>query len=248
MKRFSIFLILFSMLSVSCRFTFGKRIHGNGNIKTETRTTGQFNSVDVSGNINVYVRQDSLTSVKIEADENLLEYIHITVDGSKLDIREEDGYNLSSAKGIKVYVSGPSFKQFESSGACDIFSENQIKSSEPVTIKLSGSCDVNMDISAPKIEVDLSGAGTIVLKGETKDFNVDGSGSTNVKCFDLMTENTDIEMSGAGDAEVFASVKLSVHVSGAADVKYKGNAVVNQEVSGAGSVKKVETAAPHTVE
>lgn len=248
MKRFTIYFILFSMLFVSCRFSFGKRIQGNGNIKTETRTTGQFNSVDVSGNINVYVRQDSLTSVKIEADENLLEYIHIKIDGSTLDIQEEDGYNLRSTKGIKVYVSGPSFKQFESSGACDIFSENQIKSSEPITIKLSGACDVNMDIDAPKIGVNLSGAGTIVLKGQTKDFNVDGSGATKIKCFDLATENTDIEMSGAGNAEVFASVKLSVHVSGAADVKYKGNAVVSQDVSGAGSVKKVETPVPHTVE
>ena len=46
-------------------------------------------------------------------------------------------------------------------------------------------------------------------------------------------------MSGAGDAEVFASVKLDVEVSGASDVKYKGNAAVSQDVSGAGSVKKV---------
>ena len=44
----------------------------------------------------------------------------------------------------------------------------------------------------------------------------------------------------AGDAEVYASVKLDVSVSGAGNVRYKGNAVVNKSVSGAGSVKKVE--------
>lgn len=244
MKRFSIIFILFSILFVSCRFTTGKRIRGNGNIKTETRTTGSFSNVSVSSNINVYVKQDSVTSVKIEADENLLEYIHINVDGSTLGIKEEDGFNLRSNKGIKVYVSGPSFKQFKASGACNIFSENQIKSTEPISIKLSGACDVNMDLDAPEIGVDLSGAGTIILKGKTKDFKVDGSGATKIKCFDLATENTDIEMSGAGNAEVFASVKLNVHVSGAADVKYKGNAEVSQKVSGAGSVKKVETPLP----
>lgn len=244
MKRFSIIFILFSLLLVSCRFTTGKRIHGNGIIKTETRTTGQFNSVDVSSNINVYVKQDSVTSVKIEADENLLEYIHIKVDGSTLEVEEEDGYNLRSNKGIKVYVSSPSFKKFMASGTCDIFSENQIKSSEPITIKLSGACDVNMDIDAPKIGVDLSGAGTIVLRGQTKDFKVDGSGATKIKSFDLAAENTDIEMSGAGSAEIFASVKLKVDISGAANVKYKGNATVSQSVSGAGSVKKVETPDP----
>ncbi|MBL0130494.1 MAG: DUF2807 domain-containing protein [Chitinophagaceae bacterium] len=76
--------------------------------------------------------------------------------------------------------------------------------------------------------------------GDTKDFSVQGSGSTDINCFELFAENTKVELSGAGDAEVFASVKLDVHVSGAADVKYKGNANVSQEVSGAGSVKKVE--------
>ncbi len=66
------------------------------------------------------------------------------------------------------------------------------------------------------------------------------SGSTDIKCMELMAENVDVHITGAGDAEVFASVKLDVSVSGAGNVKYKGNAVVNKSVSGAGSVKKVE--------
>jgi hypothetical protein len=240
MKRFIIFSLLFSTIFISCSYIGGKRIRGNGNIKTETRTTGQFSSVDVGGNIDVYVKQDSVASVKIETDENLLEYMQITVDGGTLKIREEKGYNLRPSKSIKVFVSGPSFTHFEASGACDIYSENKINGIAAISINLSGACNVKMDLNTPRINVDLSGAGTITLKGETKDFHVDGSGSTDVNCFELMTENARIEMSGAGDAEVFASVKLDVHVSGAADVKYKGNATVSQIVSGAGSVKKIE--------
>ncbi|MCP2936704.1 DUF2807 domain-containing protein, partial [Salmonella enterica subsp. enterica serovar Typhimurium] len=65
--------------------------------------------------------------------------------------------------------------------------------------------------------------------------------ASDAKCFDLKSENTKVEISGAGDAEVFASVQLDARVSGAGSVKYKGNAAsVNQKVSGAGSVKKVE--------
>jgi len=90
------------------------------------------------------------------------------------------------------------------------------------------------------VETGSSGAGSISLKGETKDFSVDGSGSTDIHCFELLAENTSVELSGAGDAQVYASVKLDVHVSGAADVKYKGNANLTKEISGAGSVKKVD--------
>jgi hypothetical protein len=194
----------------------------------------------VSGNTDVYVKQDSVFSVRVEAEENLLEYIIIETDGNTLHIHQKEGTSLNPTKSIKVYVSGPMFKHFEASGACDIYSENKLSSNESIGINLSGSCDVKLELKAPEVKAGLSGAGTVTLKGETKDLEIDGSGSTDIKCFEMLTENTHIVLSGAGDAEVYASVKLDVHVSGAADVKYKGNAAVNQDVSGAGSVKKAD--------
>ena len=240
MRRFFFFALLLISTLTSCHYFSGKRIRGNGVVKSENRTAGSFNSIHVSGIADVYVRQDSVNSVRVEADENLLEFIIIENDNGTLDIHQKDGINLKPSGSIKVYVSGPSFKNFEASGACDFYGENKITGTESVTIHLSGSSDVNMDLKAPRVVVDLSGAGTITLRGDTKDFSVHGSGSTDINCFELLAENTKVELSGAGDAEVFASVQLDVHVSGAADVKYKGNANVSKEVSGAGSVKKVE--------
>ena len=50
-----------------------------------------------------------------------------------------------------------------------------------------------------------------------------------------------MEISGAGSAQVYASVRLNAEVSGAGSVDYKGGAPVgDQHVSGAGSVHKVE--------
>lgn len=232
--------ILFVTIFSSCSFFGGERIRGNGVIKTESRTAGTFNSVHVSGNADVYIKQDSVFSITVESDENLMEYILTNIDGNTLQIRPRDRANLKPSKSIKVYVSGPSLSNFEASGACDIISENRIEGNEKITIRLSGASDVKMELMAPEIKADLSGAGTITLTGQTKDFKVDGSGSTDIKCFDLLTENTTVDISGAGNAEVFASVKLKVEVSGAADVKYKGNATVEQKISGAGSVKKVD--------
>jgi hypothetical protein len=224
----------------SCRQIFGKRVRGNGHVITESRSVGSFNNVHVSGAIDVYVKQDSVSSIKVEADENLMEYIEVKAEGNTLNIRPKDNARLKPSKKIKVYVSNASYKRFKASGACDIVSENSINNPDAISVDLSGSCDVNIELRTPKVTAKLSGAGTITLKGETKEFRVVGSGSTDIKCFELLSENTTVDISGAGDAQVFASVKLDVHVSGAADVKYKGNATVTQSVSGAGSVKKVE--------
>ncbi|HVZ56563.1 MAG TPA: head GIN domain-containing protein [Chitinophagaceae bacterium] len=224
----------------SCRGFFGKRVRGDGHIQTENRTAGNFHSVDVSGSIDLYVKQDSSNSIRVETDENLLSYVEVFTEGDKLVVRYRNGFNIRPSKSVKVYVSAPAYKRLEASGASDIYSEGRLSLSDPLEIGLSGSSDAKLEASAPRVSADLSGACTLEMKGETKDFSVEGSGSTNVKCLDLLSENAKVDLSGAGDAEVYASVRLDVEVSGAASVRYKGNASVSQQVSGAGSVKKVD--------
>lgn len=239
--RKAVFFSLLIMIVVSgCREFSKKRLRGNGNIKTETRSTGQFTNVHVSGSIDLYIRQDSVHSARIETDENLIGHIRVDNENGTLYIEQEDNYNLRPSRSIKVFVSGNFFRKIRVSGACDVYSENQVVSDEAMEIDLSGASDLQMDIKAPKISVELSGAGTVSLKGETKDFHADISGSADIKCFTLLTENTNLEISGAGSAAVFASVKLDVSVSGAGSVQYKGNPSVNQSISGAGSVKKAD--------
>lgn len=219
---------------------FAKRIYGNGHVIAETRGPGNFHSIDVSGSIDVYVRQDSATLIKVETDENLQEYIQVENENGVLYIHTERGFNVDATGRIKVYISSPEYKRFEASGACHIYSGNKITSMSGLEFGLSGACGVKMDIKAPDVNADLSGACDIELKGETRDFKVEGSGSTEIHSMELLAENVDIGISGSGDAEVYASVKLDVGVSGAGSVKYKGNATVNQHVSGSGNVQKVE--------
>ena len=239
MRQIFIIAVSSLLLFSSCREIFAKRIRGNGNITTQTHSAGQFNSIDVSGSIDVYVRQDSSASIKVEADENLQQYIETINDGSVLRIKTAEGYNPRPSRQIKVYVSAVEFKKFETSGACNIFSETKISNPSGIDFDMSGSCDVTMDVNAPKISTDMSGACTLKLKGETKDFRVHGSGSIDIKCLDLLAENVDLDISGAGDAAVYASTKLTGSISGAASVRYKGAAQTDFHTSGATSVTKV---------
>jgi hypothetical protein len=239
MKKLLPFLLI-AVLTASCHNVFGDKIKGNGNIKTESRTAGIFSSVDVSGSIDVYVTQDSACSVKVEADENLMEYIIIKTEGDVLVIEPRDGYNLSGSKHIKIYVTSPVFKRFEVSGASSITGESMLTSSEVITIQVSGASDTKLELRAPKVSIDVSGASTAIVKGQTKDLFIEGSGASNAKCFELLSENAEVDVAGASNADVFASVKLNAEASGASDVRYKGNAAVNQNTSGAGSIKKVE--------
>lgn len=231
-------LITASMLA-SCRFAGGKRIQGNGNIETEERVVSSFSRVDVRGAMKVNVSQGDVKKVQIEADENLLQYVEIKQEGDRLIIKTRDGYNLDPTGDMRVYVTAPLFKSINVSGACDIIGQGKIDNGENMQIHVSGAGEIKMEVDAPALDVGISGSGTVNLKGETKDFDLNISGAAKALCYDLLSENTKVVISGAGDAEVYASVKLDAHVSGAGAVSYKGNATnVNQQVSGAGSVKK----------
>ncbi|SRR5258706_4397227 len=229
-------LVIFS----SCHFLHGEHVRGSGNVITQTRNVSNFKGVSVNGSIDLYVKQDSAFSVKVETDDNLQQYIIVSEENGILTVRPEDHVNLDETGKIKVFVSAPAFKSMEATGACNIFSENMLSSAEPIDIDLTGASEARVELKSPRVSAGLTGASSLTLKGEAKEFSIEGSGSSNIRCFDLLTEVTSIDMSGACDAEVAASVKLDVKASGASEVKYKGNAAVSQDVSGAGSVKKVQ--------
>ncbi|MEO5997031.1 MAG: head GIN domain-containing protein [Chitinophagaceae bacterium] len=240
MKKIVVFaLVSFSLIS-SCRFMGGKRVQGNSNIQTQERNVSSFDRVEVRGSIKVNVSQGDEKKVMIEADENLISYIETIIDGDRLIIRSKEGYNLDPTGDMRVYITAPLFKSIEVSGACDIIGQTRINNSEKMKLHVSGAGEIKMEVDAPALEAEISGSGSVNLKGETKNFDLELSGAANAHCFDLLSENTKVVISGAGDAEVYASVKLDARVSGAGEIKYKGDAKdIKQSVSGAGSVKKM---------
>lgn len=238
MRKYFWLIIALPLLG-SCRHFWGKRVHGNGDIKTEERTVSSFKNLEVSSSFNVYITQGDLKPVKIEGDENLMQYIEVLQEGDRLIIRNRTGYDLEGSGDLSVHVSAPVFNSISLSGAGDIKGENKIAGSENLELDLSGAGDINMEIDVPKFKAEISGAGSMYIKGQTKDVDLGVSGVGSAHCFDLQAENTKVDVSGVGSAEVFASVKLDAQVNGVGSVNYKGSPTnVSQHVSGVGSINK----------
>ncbi|MEO5683859.1 MAG: head GIN domain-containing protein [Chitinophagaceae bacterium] len=238
MKNVLLLLMMVAVTMSSCNYMGGKRVKGNGNIKSTEHSVSSFKNVDVSGSIDLYVAQGEVKPVKIETDENLLQYIEVIQEGDRVEIRTRDGFNLNPSGKIKVYVTTTLYNKIEVSGASNINGVGKIVNTEKMSMDVSGAGDINMELNAPAISAEVSGAGAVNLKGETKTFDLTLTGAGKAHCFELLSENTKVDISGAGDADVYASVKLEAQVSGAGSVAYKGGGTSDSHVSGAGSVKK----------
>ncbi|MEO6539543.1 MAG: DUF2807 domain-containing protein, partial [Ferruginibacter sp.] len=63
-----ILFFLFTLITIaSCRYTTG-----SGKLITETRPSGNFDGISVSGDFEVEVKIGAVTSVVIEADDNIM--------------------------------------------------------------------------------------------------------------------------------------------------------------------------------
>src|ERR1700704_849408 len=99
------FITFFALISfVSCRF-MGKRIRGNGVIKTIEKPVSPFKEVEANGDIKLIVTQGELKPVKLEGDENILSYIEVIQEGEKITIQTKPGVNLIPSGDLNVYVS-----------------------------------------------------------------------------------------------------------------------------------------------
>lgn len=221
----------------SCNIFTREWINGNGNIRTEKRNTGNFSSVLASGSIDVEIKSGQTYSVSVEDDDNVLPYIVTEVDGEKLNIHYKEGTSIQNDH-VKVYVTAPSIDKLDISGSGNITSMDTIKNQQEIKLNVSGSGDIKAIVDAPSVRASINGSGNISLSGRTRDFSCSSSGSGDLDCGSLQSENTKVEILGSGNAHVFASVHLSASTLGSGDIFYRGNPS-NPEIhaSGSGSVQ-----------
>lgn len=187
---------------------------GSGNVATETRDLRDFESIDVSGVIQVEVMAGKDFSVEVEADDNLLQYVRAEVRRGTLVLSTEK--RIKTSNPIRVRVSAPNISDIEASGA------------SKVSV---------VDLSNSSLNLDVSGATKISLAGETKKFTIDASGASQIDAGNLRSENATVDLSGASSADVNVTGELNAEASGASTVGYSGSPQnVKKNASGASKV------------
>jgi len=209
---------------------------GSGNIVTEKRQTGNFTGISVGGAFEVEIKPGPVTQVEVESDDNVIGFIETKVSGDVLKIRTKSGTGFNNAH-FKVYITAPEINSINTSGAANVKVIGQLTSTGKISMDVSGAGKCTASVDAPEIYAQVSGAGNVDISGKTRNYTAKVSGSGDLKSGDLQSENTDVEVSGAGNARVHASISLKAEASGAGNIYYKGGAAVQQKTSGAGNVK-----------
>ncbi len=222
------------LFSASCMNPLKKRIGGDGNITTSERNISSVQKVKCAGSYDVQLTQGSTASLKIEADQNLQTYIVTEVNGDELSIHPQRGIK------IKVYITTDKLEAFQLNGSGNVITTNKFSGGDHLDLGIAGSGNIHFDINTPDINSSISGTGDIYLSGETRDSKINIAGTGNYHADDLKSENTRVDIAGAGDAHLFADSTLDIHIAGVGNVYYKGNPSITQNIAGTGKIKKEE--------
>jgi hypothetical protein len=207
----------------------------------QIRKVASFNSIEVSGAINLFLSQGAEEAVAVSAgDEELINRIRTSVRDNVLHI-DFDGKGLNwrnwSNNKIKAYVTFNSLKKIEAAGACNIKTVDQLKSND-LKIELSGASDLTGDIAVDNLSVVLSGASNCTLKGIAEKAAINCNGASSAKAYDLKVNYAKIDASGASSIRVTVNKEMNARASGASSISYKGEGLIKDlSSSGAASVK-----------
>lgn len=217
-----------------------KRIKGNGNIETQDRNITRAERIKLAGSYDVEITQGPETSVKVEADENILPFLIVHEEDGFLVIKSKNHVSFSTEHDIKIFITTNKLEKINLVGSGNIIGKNKFTGSNKLDLKIAGSGDISLELNTPEIEAEIAGSGSITLKGETRDESIHIAGVGNYNAEELKAENAKVKIAGSGDVRIFAEKTLDINIAGVGSVYYKGAASVKQKVAGTGDVKKID--------
>ncbi len=199
-----------------------------------------FNSVEISGAFNVYLRMGDESAVTVIADEDVINDVITEVDNNVLEVSfDGDWWDMGkSSDDVKIYITLSTVKNLEFSGACVVSSKNSLRGST-INIESSGASKMNLEFACSTLDFEISGATKATFSGTCGKLNIEASGASAINAADLQTEIVNMDISGASKADVYASERLNIEASGASKVRYKGSPSITKDVSGASSISKL---------
>lgn len=207
----------------------------------EVRPVGSFTKLDISSAFDVVITQSNQESLAVSSNiEGDNQNIITSVENGKLRI----GYKNRDRKwyknhNLKAYISVKNLESFEGSGASKITIEGSL-AAQNLEIRLSGATDLKGALAVrEKLSLDLSGASDVTLTGAAGSIDIDASGASDIKAFELMAGDCNIDASGACSIRISVEKEMSADLSGASTVQYKGNAMIrNIKTSGASNISR----------
>ncbi|MBI9107608.1 MAG: DUF2807 domain-containing protein [Spirochaetales bacterium] len=205
-----------------CSFYVGSGIA----VETEFDLNG-FTSVDARAASEVTVVKGDEYSVTVTSDDNIVDYLDISVSGDTLLISRKPGITFGNTI-FKTEVVMPELSSLRISEASDLMASG-FQPSDTLVIDVSGAGKGNISlISAGNITAIVREAGNLVVSSLTPaaDLDITCTSAAAADFRNCVSDNVRVDVAGAGKAWVNLIGELSGSIVEASKLYYKGTPTV----------------------
>jgi hypothetical protein len=224
-----------STLLTSCS---SKCIEDSGKHLIKDATVKPFDKIEVDGPIKLVLRQDSSFAIQISADSNIVDQIKPDVSGSTFKVAI-DPMKYCGKDSIVIHAGIGALKSIKASGSSKVYSEGKINLAD-LDLNLSGTPDLNLNISGANILTTVDGTAKVTLTGQAGSHTVESNGVLNLDAFNFVVGDYELSIEGSGRSNINVLNDLKVKTSGNSAIYYKGSPKnVSEKKSGTSKLQKV---------
>lgn len=238
----------------------GRRtVRGSGNVVEETRSVSGVTGVSLATIGHLIIEVGDTESLRIEAEDNLMEYLETEVLNGSLRIGTQDNIRLDAKRPVNYYLTVRGLDTIVISSVGDIEAPDlQAKrfsitigstgnlemgdlEAETLNVKISSSGDVTMGVlNANTLEVHIRSTGNLdIAGGEVKTQNITSSSSGKYTAQDLASDEAEVRLNSSGSATIWVRDHLKAKLSSSGDLRYRGNPTVDATTNSSGDVIQI---------
>jgi len=233
-------LVTFSLLMLSSCEEF----EGEGENVIVNKSVSDFSKIAINLPCQVYIEYDSVQSLSIDGQSNMIDNMNIEVLSNKLRIafeREVDNYNP-----ITLRITMPELRELQANDDNVISISSNTTMGSNLRIEATGNVSIDITDTTRCLNFYYEGSGTSTLnydylvcedfnykvtgidestiKGECLKSTITVEGESTFEGFGLISASTTLDISGTSNTtNVYATEELNANVDGNATVRYKGN-------------------------
>ncbi len=214
-------------------------VRGSGSLSEETHTFTGIAGVRLSTIGELDIRLGDTEELRIEADDNLLQYFEAGMDGDTLEIGTRRGFNLRASQKVRytLTVKELDFIGLSSSGNAHA----PALSADHFEISISSSGDVSINgIDARALDIHISSSGDVDIGegvADTQDIRISSSGDYRGES--VRSGHVTVRLSSGGSARLWAAESLDATLSSSGSVYYRGDPEVSDSHSSSGRVRQI---------
>ena len=206
-----------------------ERIEGSGKVITKEIPVKSFDQLTAHGVFSLHLSQGDKESVRIEAEDNLIDLIMVKNEGTSLEVEMKKDVDINTKKKMIVYVTFKNLKSMYLGMVGGTSSDEQLKFAD-LKFKNQSVGSVNLDMALQSLNLENESVGTLRLKGKAENAVIKSNSVGSVQAGDFVVQKMEIDNNGVGSATVNAEKELKVSDSFLGKVNNKGNATAKKKV------------------